>query len=66
MLCHECGRVGRQRPAVAQCRFCLVGLCKPHLVAAREEAPVPQYACRHHPERPFNQQDAAALVAATR
>ncbi len=53
MHCHECAREGRQEPALAECRFCLVGLCKPHLVASFESAIIPQYACDHHPERPF-------------
>ena len=32
MLCDECARDGTGQPAVAYCRFCLVGLCKRHLV----------------------------------
>ncbi len=53
MLCHECARVGRPEPAVGACRFCSVGLCKPHLVASFESEIQPQYACDHHPDRPF-------------
>lgn len=53
MHCHECAREGRDQTAVAQCRFCLVGLRKPHLVASFRGATAPQYGCAHHPERPF-------------
>lgn len=53
MLCHECARDGRSQPAVAHCRFCFVGLCKAHLVAAFHGTTIPQYGCEHHPERPF-------------
>lgn len=50
MLCHECVMTGEERPAVALCKFCQVGLCKEHLVALyREPATVPQYSCRHNP-----------------
>jgi len=50
MLCHECVMIGEERPAVALCKFCQVGLCKEHLVALyREPATVPQYSCRHNP-----------------
>lgn len=50
MLCHECIMKGEERPAVAICKFCQVGLCKEHLVALyREPATVPQYSCRHNP-----------------
>ena len=62
MLCHECARDGTSRPAVAHCRFCLVGLCKQHLVESFRSELVPQYACHHHPERPF----VAAAVEAAR
>lgn len=53
MKCHECARDGRERPAVGECRFCRVGLCKAHLVASFRSTIFPQYACDHHPERPF-------------
>ena len=53
MLCHECARGGTSRPAVAHCRFCFVGLCKPHLVDLFRSQLVPQYRCQHHPELPF-------------
>jgi hypothetical protein len=50
MLCHECLILGEERPAVALCKFCQVGLCKQHLVALyREPATVPQYSCQHNP-----------------
>lgn len=53
MLCHECAREGIQQPAVGECRFCQVGLCKAHLVGSFKSAVFPQYSCDHHPERPF-------------
>ena len=53
MLCHECAREDGQEPAVAACRFCLIGLCKCHLVATFATVLGAQYACDHHPERPF-------------
>ena len=34
MICHECAREGREEAALADCRFCHVGLCKPHLVGS--------------------------------
>jgi hypothetical protein len=50
MLCHECMMAGEERPAVALCKFCQVGLCKEHLVALyREPAMAPQYSCHHNP-----------------
>jgi hypothetical protein len=52
MRCHECAVTGDERAAVGLCRFCLVGLCKAHLVeAARSTAGAPQYAytCHHDP-----------------
>lgn len=51
MNCHECARDGLDVPAVSECRFCFVGLCKDHLVASLHGQPVPQYGCAHHPER---------------
>lgn len=53
MNCHECAREGRDQAAVGQCRFCLVGLCKPHLVESFKGATYPQYGCAHNPARPF-------------
>jgi hypothetical protein len=53
MKCHECARAGRQTAAVSGCRFCMVGLCKDHLVASFQGATVPQYGCEDHPERAF-------------
>ncbi len=53
MHCHECARDGNERPALAHCRFCLVGLCKEHLVESFRSELVPRYACRHRPELPF-------------
>ena len=53
MNCHECFMDGHERPAVALCSFCSIGLCKDHLVAALREPPtVPEYRCQHHPARP--------------
>ena len=40
--------------AIGHCRFCLVGLCKDHLVASFRGATIPQYGCEHHPERAFD------------
>lgn len=52
MNCHECVMAGRDRPAVALCTFCSVGLCKDHLVEALADPPtVPAYRCRHEPAR---------------
>lgn len=53
MNCHECARDGIAHVAIAECRFCHVGLCKAHLVASYQSRILPQYACNHHPERPF-------------
>jgi len=50
MLCHECAATGEREEAVALCKFCFVGLCKPHLVELFQHPPaIPQYACRHTP-----------------
>jgi hypothetical protein len=57
MLCHECARTALEAPSVGQCRVCLVGLCKEHLVAALHSTVVPQYGCDHYPERPFAEPD---------
>jgi hypothetical protein len=53
MNCHECARVNIERPAVGLCRFCFVGLCKAHLVAAFHSDVIPQYGCHHDPDRGF-------------
>jgi len=53
MKCHECARDGRDEFAVAQCRFCLVGLCKRHLVESFKGTTYPQYGCTHNPQQPF-------------
>lgn len=53
MLCHECARSAVQTPAVGQCRYCMVALCKPHLIESFETQNVPSFACEHHPEAPF-------------
>ena len=51
MDCHECAVVGKERPAVALCRFCSVALCLDHLAeAVCDASSVPQYACRHVPD----------------
>ena len=51
MICHECLMNGRnQESATALCKFCLVALCKKHLLELYGDPPtVPQYACRHRP-----------------
>ena len=53
MICHECARGSLDTPGLGQCRFCLVSLCKAHLVESFRPGDVPQYACDHHAERPF-------------
>jgi hypothetical protein len=53
MLCHECARLATEQRAVGQCRFCLVGLCKAHLVESFSTAVSPQYGCSHEPEHAF-------------
>jgi hypothetical protein len=53
MNCHECARVGIERPAVGVCRFCSVGLCKEHIVASFRSTVMPQYSCEHRPDREF-------------
>jgi hypothetical protein len=53
MKCHECARIGIDRPAIGLCRFCFVGLCKAHVVASFHSDVVPQYGCNHAPERAF-------------
>lgn len=50
MRCHECAVRGGDAAAVGLCKFCLVGLCKAHLVELyRDPVVVPQFACRHRP-----------------
>jgi len=53
MNCHECARDGLMTAAISHCRFCLVGLCKDHLVASFHGETIPQYGCEHHPELAF-------------
>jgi hypothetical protein len=53
MTCHEGARAARDVAAVGACRFCLVGLCRDHLIAPFKGATVPQHGCEHHPERAF-------------
>ena len=60
MDCHECAESGSVRSAVAVCRFCMVGLCKDHLVAAFRSRTVPQYGCDHQPDRAFRPVPVAA------
>ncbi len=55
-MCHECARRSIARPGLGQCRFCLVSLCKDHLVEALQSEVVPPFACNHRPERPFDSQ----------
>jgi len=55
-MCHECARQSIATPDLGQCRFCLVGLCKDHLVEAFRSDVVPQYACNHRPDLPFDGQ----------
>ena len=57
MMCHECARGSTEVPGLGQCRFCLVSLCKDHLVGSGQSAAVPQYGCEHHPERPFTSEE---------
>ncbi len=62
MLCHECSGKGLETPAVALCRFCLIALCKAHLVALYQHpATVPQLHCSHTPARAFTAQPAATV-----
>lgn len=50
MDCHKRVVVGKERPAVALCRFCSVALCLDRLAeAVRDASGVPDYACRHVP-----------------
>ena len=50
MLCHECLISRESREAVGLCKFCFVGLCKPHLLELhRRRSSVPMYSCGHRP-----------------
>ena len=61
---HECARAATERPAIAVCQFCLVGLCKQHRVEIYRDAQVvPQLACRHRPARPFDFDEPGQLGA---
>jgi hypothetical protein len=53
-MCHECARRSILTPGLGQCRFCLVSLCKDHLVEALRSDVVPRYACSHRPDIPFD------------
>jgi hypothetical protein len=53
-MCHECARHSIATPGLGQCRFCLVILCKDHLVDALHSDVVPRYACNHRPDLPFD------------
>jgi hypothetical protein len=55
-MCHECARRSIVTPALGQCRFCLVSLCKDHLVEAFQSDVVPRYGCNHRPDLPFDGQ----------
>jgi hypothetical protein len=55
-MCHECARQSIATPGLGQCRFCLVSLCKDHLVESLQSDVVPQYACDHRPDLPFASQ----------
>jgi hypothetical protein len=55
-MCHECARQSMTTPGVGQCRFCLVSLCKDHLVESLQSDVVPRYACEHRPDLPFDRQ----------
>jgi hypothetical protein len=48
IVCQECARRGVERPAVALCPGCAIGLCARHL--AEEEARgggLPRFGCHH-------------------
>jgi hypothetical protein len=53
-MCHECARRSVMAPGLGQCRFCLVSLCKAHLVESLQSGVVPRYACDHRPDLPFD------------
>ena len=55
-MCHECARQSVVMPGLGQCRFCLVSLCKVHLVESLKSDVVPRYACDHRPDLPFDRQ----------
>jgi hypothetical protein len=55
-MCHECARQSIATSGLGQCRFCLVSLCKDHLVESGQSNVVPQYACDHRPDLPFDRQ----------
>ena len=55
-MCHECARQSVVTPGLGQCRFCLVSLCKVHLVESLQSDAVPRYACSHRPDLPFDRQ----------
>ena len=48
MLCYICSTSRRERPSVALCRHCLVGLCLDHLAQSLELGPGGmRVGCRH-------------------
>jgi hypothetical protein len=55
-MCHECARRSIATLGLGLCRFCLVSLCKDHLVESLQSDVVPHYACDHRPELPFDSQ----------
>ena len=54
MNCREQAGAEVDRPAVALCRHCPVGLCKDHLVEMHRSPAKPLYTCLHRPERGFD------------
>ncbi len=61
MDCHECAHAHVERPAVALCRYCSVGLCEEHLVEMHTPAAKLLFTCLHQPERGLE-----TLMAGTR
>jgi hypothetical protein len=62
MLCHECALAGTPRPAVGLCRFCLVAVCKAHLLEIFARATtMPQDTCHHLPGEAVDRTSAARL-----
>ncbi len=54
MNCHERARAGLERPAVAICRHCSVGLYKAHLVETLRSSAKPLCTCLYQPEQRFD------------
>jgi hypothetical protein len=61
MICHECARRSIEAPGVGLCRYCLVSLCKDHLVESLRSRVVPQYTCDHRPECAFESADSRGI-----